>query len=222
MPNLTGKAAGRLVTPVVADDGPAVQRAVESLRRSAGPATLRFEKGRTYRIKTSPDVWVFTLNGLRDITLDGNGSTFVLDARLRLLHLTGCTRATVRGFSLDFDPLPFADGTVIAKDPARRSIDVKVHDGFALPPLGGPTRRREQAYFAMLWHQGPYSLLGEHYFVEDTREACAGSLKDRIVRVVATPEFHDFGRIIEGQTRVSLPVPALPTRCRATAQVRPF
>ena len=124
----------------VADDGPAIQRAVEALRKSAGPVTLRFEKGRTYRIKTSPDTWVFTLNGLRDFTLDGNGSTFVLDTRLRLLHLTGCTRATVRGFSLDFDPLPFADGTVIAKDPAKRSIDVKVHDGFALPPLGGPTQ----------------------------------------------------------------------------------
>ena len=113
---------------------------------------------------------------------------------------------TVRGFSLDFNPLPFADGTVIAKDPARRSIDVKVHDGFALPPMGGPTRKREQAYFAMLWHQGPYSLLGEHYFVEDTREAYAGSLKDRVVRVVAAPGFHQFGRIIEGQTRISLPV----------------
>jgi hypothetical protein len=146
------------------------------------------------------------LNGLRDFILDGNGSTFVLDAQLRLLHLTGCTHATIRGFSLDFDPLPFADGTVIAKDPARRSIDVKVHPGFSLPPLGGPTHEREQAYFAMLWHQGPYSLLGEHYFVEDTREAYTESLKDRVVRVVATPGFHQFGRIIEGQTRISLPV----------------
>ncbi len=190
----------------VADDGPAIQHAVEALRKSAGPVTLHFEKGRTYRIKTSSDTWVFTLSGLRDFTLDGNGSTFVLDARLRLLHLTGCTHATIRGFSLDFDPLPFADGTIIAKDPARRSIDVKIHDGFALPPLGGPTHEREQAYFAMLWHQGPYSLLGEHYFVEDTREAYAGSLKDRVVRVIPARDFRDFGGIIEGQTRVSLPV----------------
>jgi hypothetical protein len=146
------------------------------------------------------------LNGLRDFTLDGNGSTFVLDPRFRLLHLTGCTHATVRGFSLDFDPLPFADGIVISKDPAKRSIDVKVHDGFALPPLGGPTHEREQAYFAMLWHQGPYSLLGKHYFVEDTREAYAGSLKDRVIRVIATRDFHDFGGIVEGRTRISLPV----------------
>ena len=190
----------------VADDGPAIQHAVEALKTHAPPVTLRFEKGRTYRVKTSPTTWVFTLHGLRDFTLDGNGSTFLLDPRLRLIHLTGCSRVTVRGFALDFDPLPFADGTIIAKDPARQTIDVEVQDKFALPPLGGPTREREQAYFAMLWHQGPHSLLGEHYFVEDMREAYPCSVKDRVIRVVATPGFHGFAAIHEGQTQISLPV----------------
>ena len=205
----------------VADNGPPIQRAVEALRKSAGPATLRFERERTYRIKTSPDTWVLTLNGLRDLTLDGNSSTFVLDARLRLLHLTGCTHATIRGFSLDFDPLPFADGTVIAKDPARRSIDVKVHEGFAVPPLGGPTQEREQAYFAMLWHQGPYSLLGEHYFVEDTREAYSGSLQDRIVRVIAIPTSVISVGLAKARPASVCRSGALPTRSRVTVQVRP-
>ena len=188
------------------DDGPAVQRAMEAIASHAPPVTLRFEKDRTYRIKTSPTTWVFDLNGLRDFTLDGGGCRFVLDAHLRLIHLTGCTHATVRRLSLDFDPLPFADGTIVAKDPAGRSVDVKVHDGFVVPPLGGPTHEREQAYFAMLWHQGPHNLIGEHYFVEDTREAYPGSLKDRVVRVIAAPVFHGFAGIREGQTRISLPV----------------
>jgi hypothetical protein len=190
----------------LADDGPAIHRAVEALRSHVPPVTLRFEKGRTYRVKTSPSTWVLTLDGLRDLTLDGNGSTFVLAPQLRLIHLTGCSRVTVRGFSLDFDPLPFADGTIIAKNPADRSVDVKVSEGFALPPLGGPTRQREQAYFAMLWHQGPHSLIGEHYFVEDMRVAYSGSLKDWVVRVVAAPGFQGFAGIHEGQTRISLPV----------------
>lgn len=190
----------------VTDDGPALHRALEALRKKAPPATLRFEKGHTYRIRTFPTPWVLELKGLRDVTLEGHGSTFVLDAHLRFIHLNSCSNAAVRGFSLDFDPLPFADGTIVAKDPAEKSVDVKIHEGFALPPLGGPTREKEQAYFAMLWNEGTHSLIGEHYFLKDTLEAYPGSLKDRIVRAVAVPEFGGFEAIRENRTRISLPV----------------
>ena len=190
----------------VTDDGPALQKAVEALRGQPPPATLRFEKGKTYRIQSAPETWVLTLKRLSDVTLDGAGSVFVLDPRFRFVHLDGCTNVAVRGFSLDFDPLPFADGTVVAKDSSGKSMDVKIHDGFALPPLGGPTREREQAYFAMLWNPGPNGLLGAHYVLKDTVEAYPGSLKDRVIRAVAVPGFNGFGGIREGTTRISLPV----------------
>ena len=190
----------------VTDDGPALHRAVDALRKKAPPATLRFEKGRTYRIRTFPTTWVLELKGLRDVTLEGNGCVFVLDAHLRFVRLDSCANASVRGFSLDFDPLPFADGTVMAKDPAGRSVDVRIHEGFAVPPLGGPTREREQAYFAMLWHDGTHGPVGEHFFLKDTLEAWPGSPGERVVRAVAVPEFGGFGRIRENRTRISLPV----------------
>jgi hypothetical protein len=190
----------------VTDDGPALQRAMEALRQAGPPATLRFETGRTYRIRTASATWVLELKGLRDATLDGGGSTFVLDAHLRFIHMNSCVNAAVRGFSLDFHPLPFADGTIVAVDPAARSVDVKIHEGFAVPPLGGPTREREQAYFAMLWHEGTHGPIGQHYFLKDTVEAYPGSLKDRIVRAVANPDFNGFGAIRENRTRISLPV----------------
>jgi len=190
----------------VADDGPALQQAVAKLRQLPPPCTLRFGKQRTYRIATAPETWVISLNGLRDITLDGGDSTVVLAAHLRFINLTGCAHITVKGFALDFSPLPFADGTIIGKDPAAGFIDVKIADGFALPPLGGPTGQREQAYFAMLWHPGTFSLRSEHYHVQDLREAYPDSLKDRIVRVEAKSGFKGFGGIKAQQTRVSLPV----------------
>jgi hypothetical protein len=190
----------------VTDDGPALARAVEALRTATPPATLRFEAGKTYRIKTAPSTWVFELRGLRDFTLDGNGSTFVLAPHLRFVHLNACTNATVRGFSLDFDPLPFADGTVVTKNATGGWVDVKIHAEFALPPLGGPTGEREQAYFAMLWRQGPHSLIGNHYFLRDTQEAYPGSLKDRVIRAFAKPDFRGFAGIRENVTRISLPV----------------
>lgn len=188
------------------DDGPAIQRAVEALRKLPPPVTLRFERGSTYRVKTAPSTWVFDLDGLRDITIDGAGAVFLLDPQWRWFHITHCARVTLRRLALDFDPLPFADGTVIAKNPAGRSLDVKIHEPFDVPPPGGPTRDREQAYFAMLWRPGPYGRVSEHYFVEDMQEASPGSRKDRVVRVFATPAFHGFERIREGQTEISLPV----------------
>ncbi|MCY2926213.1 MAG: M56 family metallopeptidase, partial [Planctomycetota bacterium] len=51
---------------------------------------------------------------------DGNGAAFVLNPRHRFLHLTSCTATTVRGLSVDFDPLPFVDGTVVAVDKAGK------------------------------------------------------------------------------------------------------
>lgn len=195
-----------LVGDGVRDDGPALQRAVEALRRHAPPVTMRFDAGKIYRVKTATETWVLTLKNLRDVTLDGNNSTFVLDGRLRFIHLNGCTNVTVRGFSLDFDPLPFADGVVVAKNAAAKTVDVKIGDEFALPPLGGPTGEREQAYFAMLWHQKPQGFIGEHYFIADTTEAYAGSLKDRVIRAKARADFDDFAGIREGETRISLPV----------------
>jgi hypothetical protein len=188
------------------DDGPALQRAVAALRRHAPPVTLHFEAGKTYRIRSAAETWVLSLKGLRDVTLDGNSSTFVLAAHLRFIRLESCTNVVVRGFSLDFDPLPFADGVVVAKNAAAKTVDVRIGAEFALPPLGGPTGGRGQDYFAMLWHQRPPSLIGEHYFITDTQEAYPGSLKDRVIRAWAAPDFNNFPAIREGETRISLPV----------------
>lgn len=188
------------------DDGPALARAVSALQTQAPPAVLKFEAGKTYRIRTAPGTWVFSLRGLRDVTLDGSDCTFVLDPHLRFIHLNSCTNAVVRGFALDFDPLPFADGTVTAADAVARTVDVKVADGFALPPLGGPTREKEQAYFAMLWHPSPHGLTSEHLFLADTREAYPGSLRDRVIRVIPNPDFTGFAGLRTNLTRISLPV----------------
>lgn len=190
----------------ISDDGPAIQRAVKALSQVKPPCTLKFERGKVYRIRTAEDTWLIRLSGLREVTIEGNGSTFLLDPKTRFLHMTGCAKAVVRGLSVDFDPLPFVDGVVVAADPVRRSIDVRVYDDYSMPPLGGPTGDREQAYFAMLWHPGPHSLIGEHYFLRDTQEAYPGSVRERIIRAFAAPETSRFAGIRPGVTQISLPV----------------
>lgn len=189
----------------VIDDGPALGRAMAALREAEPGASLVFPAGRTLRIASSPTTWVIELLGRRDLTVDGGGCTLLLAPDLRLAHLRGCRNITLRGLNLDYEPLPFADGLVVGADAAAGWIDVRVDDAFALPPLGGPTKEREQAYFAMLWHPGPHGLVHEHYFVADSREAEPGSLARRIIRVYRQPG-GDWRRIRPGVTRISLPV----------------
>ena len=186
------------------DDGPAIQRAVAALLKLPTPRVLRFEPGRTYRVLTSADTWLLRLDGARGVTVEGRGSTFVLHPRCRFLHAVGATDLAVSGVSVDFDPLPFADGTVVAVDAGAGTLDVRVAPGFVAPPPGGPTGEREQAYFAMLWHAGPHSLIGEHYFLKDTLAGPPGS--ERTIRAVAAPGFGGWAGIRPGVTRISLPV----------------
>lgn len=186
------------------DDGPAIQRSVAALLKLPSPRTLRFEPRRTYRILTSADTWLLRLDGMQGVTVEGQGATFVLHPRCRFLHAVGASDLAVSGVNVDFDPLPFADGTVVAADARAGTIDVRLAAGFPSPPLGGPTGEREQAYFAMLWHAGPHSLIGEHYFLKDTLAGPPGS--ERTIRAVAAPGFGGWAGIRLGETRISLPV----------------
>ncbi|MFH1497806.1 MAG: right-handed parallel beta-helix repeat-containing protein [Verrucomicrobiota bacterium] len=71
------------------------------------------------------------LSGLTDFTLDGPGATLVFtNLRDGGLLITDCAGLTLRGFTIDFDPLPFTQGTVEAIDPVAREVVFALHDGY--------------------------------------------------------------------------------------------
>jgi hypothetical protein len=201
------------------DDGPAIQRAVAELCRQDEPATLRFEAGRTYRAKQVDATRLFRLEDCQDITIDGGGSTFLLDGDVRFALIQGARNVRLRNLSVDYDPLPFVDGLITKKSASERHVDIRVMDEFSLPPLGGPTRQGgEQAYFGMLWIEGRHSLIGHHFYVLDMQEAYPGSLDDRIVRVFT--DFKRFDLIEENVHAISLPVRGIAHRCMDGATIR--
>jgi hypothetical protein len=192
----------------VTDDGPAIQRLVAAGVAAGGPVCLRFAPGRVFRVETAPGRYVFRLEHVSEVTVDGGGSTFLLAPDLRFLTLTDSDHVTVQGLSVDFSPLPFADGTVTAVDAERRCLDVRLAPGVAVP-AGGPTGEDgEQAFFAMLWHDGPYGTLSAHYWVERI-EALP---EPGMVRVYAGESFDGFGQVEPGAWRMSLPVPGIAHR----------
>lgn len=189
------------------DDGPAIRSAIKAMSKVKGKKILVFGRNQTYYISDFNGTYLFDLKFMSEITLEGKGSIFLLDGKVRLISLELSKNITINDMSVDYNPLPFADGLVIGMNRQQGYIDVKVDSEFKMPPLGGPTRKpEEQAYFGMLWNKGPYSELGTHYWIKDLIEAWKGSNDQRMVRILATKDFKLWDIIHPQVTKISIPV----------------
>ncbi|MDR1283005.1 MAG: right-handed parallel beta-helix repeat-containing protein [Opitutaceae bacterium] len=71
------------------------------------------------------------LRELSRLTIDGDGATLVFtNLKDGGLSIAGCENLTLRGFTVDFDPLPFTQGVIDAIDTAAGTLAWTVHDGY--------------------------------------------------------------------------------------------
>lgn len=205
------------------DDAPAIQRMLLRAASTEGPVLLRFPKDSTIRISTAPDRYLFKLDGVNDFTVDGGGSTFLLAPDIRFLNLRHSRNITFGHLNIDFSPLPFADGVVESIDLEESYMNIRLMPWVKTPPSGTPTREDgEQAFFSMLWREGPYGLVSRHVWVklmEPGDEPC-------MVRLYNVTDFSDAfnkpgGRIFKidelkdmrpGQWKISMPIPGIAHR----------
>ena len=193
----------------VSDDGPAIQRMMETAAKVGSPVCLKFRPEATIRVESAPERYVFRFHGASHVTIDGGGSTFLLGPRVRFLRLTQSSQVTIRNLNIDFDPLPFVDGTVSAVNANGRYVDVRLSAKAQKPPIGGPTKEDgEQAFFGMLWHEGAYGVLSRHYWTERIEPGP----QPNTVRVFAGDRFKQFNDIEPERWRISLPVPGIAHR----------
>ena len=123
------------------DDTQAIQAAFDAAKQSGVPCKVQFSKG-TYRItrSQSPGADVrrsFLLQGLKDTVIDGAGALLIqTDATQGIFYFKYCERVIVRDLVIDYDPLPFTQGTIqrIQSDPPQ--IDFAIAGGY--PSLDDP------------------------------------------------------------------------------------
>jgi len=116
------------------DDGPAIREAIARAVAHNGPSTVCFD-AKTYRIGPWNGRWcALPMVNARDVTLDGGGALLVVHPKNRALLLLGCRNVTVRNFRIDYDPLPFTQGDVVAVNAAAGTFDVRLHAGYPDPP----------------------------------------------------------------------------------------
>jgi len=115
------------------DDGAAIQKAVDAAVAAGEGSRVVFEK-KTYRLdwrKNAP--YQISLVGVKNIAIEGNGAILVSHPRNNLISLINCSGVSVKGFTIDYDPLPFTQGTIIEVNAKEGWIDVRIQKGYRHP-----------------------------------------------------------------------------------------
>lgn len=107
-----------------------------------------------YRLDPQAGGELWNLSNLKDVEIVADGVTLVGTKLMRAISLFRCSGVTLRGLTIDYDPLPFTQGTVIADDPGF--IDVKLHAGYPRKPYAridviDPKTRFRKKGMPFLW-----------------------------------------------------------------------
>ncbi len=92
-----------------------IQKALTIAAALKKPLVVQFTAGATYNITNGSNnaSIPLTLSGATNMVIDGNGCQIVIrNPRIGFLHLAGCSNVIVKGFTVDYDPLPYTQGTV--------------------------------------------------------------------------------------------------------------
>lgn len=140
----------------VADDAPAINAAIRAATVSEPGATVLVPQGRyvlaTARERSSGRTTHALLRDARELIILGEPGSLLLmrDHTADGVLFVGCERVTARGLAIDYDPLPFTQGTVVAVDATARSFDWRLDAGYP-----DPTEERfvrATAHRGMLYH----------------------------------------------------------------------
>lgn len=106
------------------DDGPAVRAAVAACRKARRPCLIFPPGAYHFRAQSAKSDALVEFSGLREITVRGEKATLIGNSHKTLFRFENCGEVTVSGFEVDWDPLPFTAGRVVA---ARDdSIDIEI------------------------------------------------------------------------------------------------
>ncbi|MFA5688049.1 MAG: right-handed parallel beta-helix repeat-containing protein [Kiritimatiellales bacterium] len=72
------------------------------------------------------------LKDLKDVSIQAKDVTFIAThPKTTALSFYSCTNVHVQGLTLDYDPLPFTQGTITAVDPKTHTAEFSVHAGYS-------------------------------------------------------------------------------------------
>lgn len=109
------------------DDTSAVRAALQAVKKAGPGTTLLFDKGvydffpgkaeERYLFVSNNDEGlkriIFLLDGLKDVTIDGQGAQFVFRGWVNPFYVTHCDQVTLKNFSLDWARTFHSEGVIV-------------------------------------------------------------------------------------------------------------
>lgn len=150
----------------VADAEPFDLQGFIDARISAGDTTIVIPPGR--HLVTPRNREHLRLEGLRDIVIEATGTELVCSETTRAITIHDCENLTLRGLTIDYDPLPFTQARILAISEDKTQLELELIPGYA--DFGAPPVKLET-------------------FNPETKE-----LRGRVTFYRPTIEQHDDGR----------------------------
>jgi parallel beta-helix repeat protein len=137
LPGLVTLEMASFQSPGVDDDAAfakalaAIEKAATAAKKDGSPVHIVFNLGKNaaYRIKRP-----LAFKDLNGFELNGNGAQLINTTRSQTLAISASSHATIRDLTIDYDPLPFTQGTIAGFDKKALQIDVKVDPGYPDDP----------------------------------------------------------------------------------------
>ena len=108
-----------------------VEKAAAAATKGGGPVhvVLNLQMNAIYRIKRP-----LAFKQLNGFEFNGNGAQLINMTRDSTLRVSSSSHVTVRDLSIDYDPLPFTQGTIAGFDKTATQITVKIDPGYPDDP----------------------------------------------------------------------------------------
>lgn len=124
------------------------------------------------------------LQGLRDVEIIAHGVELICTQTTRAITIQDCHNLTIRGLTIDYDPLPFTQGRIVSMADDNATLTFEIIDGY---PANGIPRGGKVEIF-----DGATDSLRTHTYYGATTETVGG----RRFQVTKPPQFRrDLGEM---------------------------
>jgi parallel beta-helix repeat protein len=153
----------------------AIEKAAGEAKKGGGPVHIAFNlaKGATYRIKRP-----LAFKNLNGFDFNGNGAQLINTTRSQTLAISASSHVTVRDLTVDYDPLPFTQGTIAGFDKTATQITVKVDPGY--PDDGALLAAINDGFFKVMDRKTKALKVGARDFLNPTK---AEKVSEGVIKV---------------------------------------
>ena len=95
---------------------------------SAGETNITIQPGK-YRVKPTNGVHL-SFKNLKGITIDATGVEMICTETTRAVTIDNCQNLTIKGLTVDYDPLPFTQGRIVSISEDKMTHIIELFDGY--------------------------------------------------------------------------------------------